>query len=168
MRETGDWFRGFCNDRLLAEFGERWRNACSNHNTHTQPLVAYSVGRDPRVGYLTILAEDHPAAWGIAEALVGCLPGTEAVLTRGWTDVGRVKCLSAQWVTHRSRGCYVGVVAPDESHALAAVPGAVRAELMGIGGRKGVSRTWKVWTRRRANLPLQVGPCASYGAGLLW
>jgi hypothetical protein len=159
--------RGFSLDALLHEHGETWRNAAANHGTHAKPLLSWSLGRDPRTLHVTVLATDHGAAWGLLDAIQEDLAGKDFQIQRGWEHFHETRCVSAWRESVRARGCYVGVVAGTAAEAMGMVPGATRSEFLGPGGRRGESSSWKVWTKRTHRLPLQVGPCGSYGCGTL-
>jgi hypothetical protein len=154
-------------DHLMQDQGRAVRDLASNHDTAAKPRLAWSLGESDRIVHVTILHEDDSTSFGLLDLLAEGMPGASFPVVRGWDVAHLTTCLKAVSETVESSGCYRRVVAPDASAAMALVPGAFHAEPDGVGGRRGEGMTWTVKTKRRKNLPLQVGPGASIGCGLL-
>lgn len=172
--QDGRWLRGMLLKALDEYAGRKWRDRASNHGGAAKPLVAFSLGRNPNVGYVTLLARDSPWAQGLMAVLTDML--SEAAQSGASWRVQRgrdheashgVHVLNVQHETVRPRGTYIGVVADTEAEALGMVPGALWADRMGEGGHRGRTSLWRVRSGRTRNLPPQVGACGSYGCGVL-
>lgn len=141
----------------------------SNHGTTRKSPWAVSVSRNnSRRAFVTLLSADDGVALDLLRKLQRLVEGCTLTLGDGGPGTHDVRILDAKLTLWSVRGTYLDVAATDAREAALIVPGAGAAQVReGRAGKRAEAKPWRVNTVRAVRCPVQVGPMASYGCGVI-